>query len=49
LIAQNSVEKEKIYKEKSTAGIGSGCEQAQGHQLLAHKLTNKLMITSKFT
>jgi hypothetical protein len=27
------VKEKKIYKEKTTAGTGSGCEQAQGHQL----------------
>jgi hypothetical protein len=39
--AQNSHEKIKLYREKTTAGTGGGCEQAQGHQLLAHKLTNQ--------
>jgi hypothetical protein len=30
----------KLYREKTTAGTGGGCEQAQGHQLLAHHLTS---------
>jgi hypothetical protein len=30
-----------LYQEKTTAGTGGGCEQAQGHQLLAHHLTNQ--------
>jgi hypothetical protein len=33
LIAQNIVEEKKTNKEKTTAGIGSGCEQALGHEL----------------
>jgi hypothetical protein len=33
LIAQNIFEKNKINNENSTAGTGSGCEQAQGHEL----------------
>jgi hypothetical protein len=31
LIAQNSLEKLKFYKQKSTVGTSNGCEQAQGH------------------
>jgi hypothetical protein len=33
LIAQNSHEKIKFYKQKTIVGIGSGYEQAQGHEL----------------
>jgi hypothetical protein len=33
LIAQSSLEKIKFYKQKTTAGTGSGCDQAQGHEL----------------
>jgi hypothetical protein len=31
------------------ASTGSGCEQAQGHQLRAYMLTMKLMVISKLT
>jgi hypothetical protein len=48
LIVQNSVEKNKFNNEKTTAGTGSGYEQARGHQFWAHKLINKLRVTSKF-
>jgi hypothetical protein len=33
LVAQSSVETKKINMENTTAGKGSGCEQAQGHEL----------------
>jgi hypothetical protein len=33
LIAQNKVEKKKLTKKKTTTGMGSGCEQALGHEL----------------
>jgi hypothetical protein len=33
LIAQNSSERKKNYKEKTTASTSSGYEQAQGHEL----------------
>jgi hypothetical protein len=45
---QNSSETKIFIKKKTTAGSGSGLEQAQGHQLWAHKLRNKLMVTPKF-
>ena len=35
--------------EKTTAGIGNGCMQAQGHKLWAHMLTIKLIDSSKLT
>jgi hypothetical protein len=47
--AQNSSEKIESYKENTTAGIGSGFEQAQGHQLWAYIFTNKLMVSSNVT
>jgi hypothetical protein len=46
--AQNSRENITFYKGKTTAGTGSGCEQAQSHQLWAYELGNKLIITKKF-
>jgi hypothetical protein len=46
---QNSREKKKINNENTTAGIGSGCEQAQGHELWAHMLTFKLSESSILT
>jgi hypothetical protein len=39
---KNSRERKKFYKEKITAGIGSGYEQTQGRELRAHMLTFKL-------
>jgi hypothetical protein len=33
LIAQNTVEIQKFNMENTTAGTGSDCEQAQGHEL----------------
>jgi hypothetical protein len=45
---QNLSETKKFIKKKTTAGTGSDFEQAQGHQLWAHKLKNKLMVTPKF-
>jgi hypothetical protein len=33
LTAQKSSEKNKINVQKCIAGTGSGCEQAQGHEL----------------
>jgi hypothetical protein len=32
-VAQNTVEIPKFNMENTTAGTGSGCEQAQGHEL----------------
>jgi hypothetical protein len=40
--------KKKNYVQKTTTGTGSGCEQAQGYELWAHKLTNKLIDNSEF-
>jgi hypothetical protein len=48
LIAQNSSEKLKNYIQKTTAGNGSGCNQAQGYELWAHMLTIKLIDSSEF-
>jgi hypothetical protein len=45
---QNLSETKKVIKKKTTADTSSGFEQAQGHQLWAHKLINKLMVTPKF-
>jgi hypothetical protein len=33
LIAQNSREKLKFYKQNTTASTGRGCERALGHEL----------------
>jgi hypothetical protein len=33
LTIQNTFEKEKFNNENTTAGTGSGCEQALGHEL----------------
>jgi hypothetical protein len=33
LATQSLVEKMKFYKQRTTASTGSGCEQAQGHEL----------------
>jgi hypothetical protein len=49
LVAQNSVLKKKNSKKITTAGTGSGCEQARGHQLRAYVLTIKQMVSSKLT
>jgi hypothetical protein len=49
LIAQSSVEKMKFYKQKTRACTGSGCEQAQGHELCTHKLTHKLIDSSIYS
>jgi hypothetical protein len=46
---QNSFERNKIYKQKTTAGTGTGCDQARGHQLWAYVLTIKQMVSSKLT
>jgi hypothetical protein len=43
------VKEKKLYKEKTTVSTGSGCEQAQGHQLWAYMVTMKLMVISKLT
>jgi hypothetical protein len=48
LIAQSSVEKRKYNNENTTASTGSGYEQAQGHELCAHKLKNKQMDCLEF-
>jgi hypothetical protein len=48
LIAQNSREKIKFYKQKSIVGTGSGCEQALGHELWFYMLTIKLIDSSKY-
>jgi hypothetical protein len=47
LVAQNSGENKKFNVQKTTAGIGSGCEQAQGHELWSYMLTYKLFDTSE--
>jgi hypothetical protein len=47
--SQNSHEKKKINNENTTAGTGSGFEQAQGHQLWAYMLTIKLMVSSRLS
>jgi hypothetical protein len=44
LVAQNSGVKKKFNVQNATAGISNGYEQAQGHDLGAHMLTNKLLI-----
>jgi hypothetical protein len=43
------MKKIKINNENTTAGTGSGFEQAQGHHLWVYILTIKLMVSSKLT
>jgi hypothetical protein len=38
----------KNYVQKTTGGIGSGCEQAQGYESWVHMLTIKLVDSSEF-
>jgi hypothetical protein len=43
------MKKIKIINENTTAGTGSGFEQAQGHALWAYMLKIKLMVSSKLS
>jgi hypothetical protein len=47
--AQNSHEEKKINNENTTAGTGSGFEQAQGPHLWIYMLIIKLMVSSKLS
>ena len=49
MIAQNIVDEKKKNKKKNTADIGSGYEQAMGHELWAFMLTIKLIDSSKYS
>jgi hypothetical protein len=47
--SQNSREKKRVNNENTSAGTGSGFEQAQRHQLWPYMLTIKLMVNSKLS
>jgi hypothetical protein len=50
LIGSSELKWNKKYNNKNTtAGTGSGCEQALGHELRAHMLTIKLIDSSIYS